>query len=79
VGLGDALRRLDDRVLPAPKPVSVTTHRNTFLVGLIGTLLVLVGLILSGRWTAVGAVGGFVGVMIGGGIRWYRAAQRTQR
>lgn len=72
MGLGDALRQLG---LLRTRQMSATTHRNSFILGLIGTLVVLAGLILTGWWVAVGAVGGFVGVMISGGVRWYRAAQ----
>ncbi len=79
MGIGDALRRLDDRVLGGPKPATAETHRNIFFVGLVGTLAVLTVVIATGEWIAFAAVGGFVAFMIGGGVRWFRTRERKQR
>ena len=75
MGIGDALRRLDDRVLGGPKQATAATHRNIFFLGLVGTLAVLTVVISTGESTAFAAVGGFVAFMIGGGVRWMRARQ----
>lgn len=75
MGIGDALRRLDDRVLGAARPGTTATHRNIFLIGLVGTLAVLIIVISTGESRAFAGVGGFVVFMIGGGVRWQRARQ----
>ena len=72
MGIGEALRRLDDRVLGAPKPATAAAHRNIFFVGLVGTLAVLTVAISTGKSFAFAAVGGFVVFMIVGGVRWIR-------
>lgn len=77
MGILARLRRLDDRVLGRPKPPTPETHRNTFVLGLLGASVVLIALAATGRWTAIGAVGGFLGMALGGGLRWYRSTRRS--
>lgn len=80
MGMSDALRRLDDRVLPQRKQAAAITYpRNTFLAGLFGVLLCLVVAIANGRWAAIGSAAGFFGVMTMGGLQWYRAARDAPR
>ena len=72
------MRRLDDRVLGKPKPVPVTTYRATFLVGVVGICAFLTYVLVTGRTSAFGGIGGFVGVTIVSGLSWYRAARDAQ-
>ncbi len=76
MGIGQRLRWLDDRLLGKPKPQTAKTHRNIFLVGLFGALTVLVVSAITGEWSYVAAVGGFVGAMLGSAVRW-RASTRS--
>lgn len=78
MGIGNALRRLDDRVLGVPKQATAATHRNIFFVGLVGTLAVLIVVISTGESTVFAAVGAFVAFTIGGGVRWKRTRQRKR-
>jgi hypothetical protein len=81
MGLGEALRALDNRVLGKPKHLtaaeSAAMHRKTFLVGSAGTSVVLAAVALGGWWSAAGAVSGFAGMAVIGGARWYLAARRV--
>lgn len=77
--LGDALRRLDDRVLGPPRTAPPTTYRATFLLGVAGVLVVLGFVLVTGRTAAIGGVGGFVGVTVASGVRWYRARHDARR
>ncbi len=75
MGIGEALRRLDDRVIGVPKPASAASYRAIFFVGLVGTLAVLAVVIATGDGTAFAAIGVFVVFMIGGGVRWVRTTK----
>jgi predicted histidine transporter YuiF (NhaC family) len=79
MGMGDALRSLDDRVLGVPKRTTAAAHRSTFFVGLVGTLVVLVILSTTGRSTALAALGPFVVFMISGGVGWRRSRERQRK
>lgn len=79
VTLGQRLRSLDDRVLGKPKPPTTATYRNSFLVGLAGAVAMLVVLAITGKWSFVGSIGGFLGVMLGSGVRWRRFARAQGR
>lgn len=69
VTISETLRRLGERVLRKPKTAS--GYRNHFIVGLVGTLIILATVAVTGDWRYITAVGGFVGMMIGGGVWWY--------
>ena len=78
MGIVDSLNRLDRRVLGPVRPQSALQQRNMFLIGLAGTVFILLlavtlhrSLLLSGAW-------GFVGVMLGGGTRWYASASTPE-
>jgi hypothetical protein len=69
----EQLRNLDERVLGGLLRRSSTPeqHRKTYLFGLAGTTCVLaVGLLWQWSYVLPG-IGGFVGVMLGGGVRWW--------
>lgn len=73
--LAARLRRLDRRVLGEPKrDRSATQQRRVFLVGLVGTVAVVVLALVLRQPLILASSGGFVGMMIGGGIRWGTAA-----
>ncbi len=71
MGIAQRLRSLDDRVFGRPKPPTAKTYRATFLVGLFGTLTVLVVSAITGEWSFIAGVGGFLGIMLASVLRWY--------
>jgi fatty acid desaturase len=78
VGIGARLANLDDRVIGRREQRSAKDYRNTFAMGLVGTLTILFVLTVTGRWAYVGTVGGFVGVTLASGIRWHRSKGRSE-
>ena len=75
--LSERLAWLDNQVMGQPKAVTNRSYWQSFLVGLLGTAVVLVALAITDAWQYVWAVGGFLGVMLGGGFRWWRTRSRV--
>ena len=73
----ERLRRLDDRVLGRPKPVTPRTHVSSFLVGSAGTVGLLTYATFDGDTAVLAGSGGFFGVMVGSAVRWYRLRERS--
>jgi hypothetical protein len=76
MGVADRLRRLDNHVLGRPKPITSRTQRNSFLVGFVGTVALLSYSSFSGSTGVLAGSGGFFGVMVASGLRWFRALER---
>ena len=73
------LRALDDRVLGRPEPEKVSTVRAWFLIALAVTLTYLVVVAVTGAWRYAGGIGGFLGMTLGTGLRWYRSTHPSRR
>lgn len=74
MGPGERLRALDDRVLGPPRPRTAAQYRTTYLVGLVCTVVLVLLAVATRRSVLLSGVWGFVGVLLGGGTRWYGAA-----
>jgi hypothetical protein len=72
--LVDRLNRLDRRVLGKPQRNTPAQNRRVYLVGLVGTTTSVVLALAVRSSLPLAGVGGFVGVMVGGGVRWYTSA-----
>lgn len=77
--VAERLRRLDDRVLGPPKPVTLHTHRNGVLVGLAGTVAALAFASYNDSTSVAVASSGFFGGMLGSGWRWLCTLRREER
>ena len=77
--LAERLRRLDDRVLGPPKPLTSRSHRNGMLVALAGTLAVLGYVTIDGDIEGLPASVSLLMFSVAGGFRWFRALQQEGR
>ena len=73
----DRLKRLDDRVLGRPRPVTARTHVSSFLVGLVGTAAILGYATVEQDTSVLAGSGGFFGVLVASAVRWYRLRERS--
>ena len=75
----ERLRSLDGRVLGRRRPVTARKHRTGFLVGTSGTLVVVVAAVLSGWSGVLAGAGGFVGMALASGFRWWESGPPDRR
>jgi hypothetical protein len=78
MGLVARLNQLDRRVLGPVRPQSALQHRNVVLIGLGGLTALLIVALLTRRASVLVGFGGFMGVLLGGGLRWYSAASMPE-